>query len=84
MEFKILLSAQKTSSRTKTLHFRRANFNMLRAQMRGIPWEAFMDGKRACESWELFKNSLLEAQEQSILYLGKGRMQNERPPWLNQ
>lgn len=66
--FKILLSMLKTSSR---LNFGRANFSMLRAQMRGIPWEASMDGKRTCESWELFKNSPLETQEQSVPYEGE-------------
>lgn len=33
VEFKILLSTLKTSSRTKTQDFRRANFNTLRAQL---------------------------------------------------
>lgn len=41
VEFEILLSRLKTSSRTKTLDSGRANFNMLGAQMQGIPWEAF-------------------------------------------
>ncbi|PKU32242.1 rna-directed dna polymerase from mobile element jockey- hypothetical protein [Limosa lapponica baueri] len=35
LEFKILLSTLKTSSRTKTLDFRRANFKMLRSQLQG-------------------------------------------------
>ncbi|PKU31488.1 rna-directed dna polymerase from mobile element jockey-like [Limosa lapponica baueri] len=84
VEFKILPNTLKTSSRTKILDFRRTDFNTLRAQLRGIPWEASIDGKRACGCWELkFKNSLLEAQEQSIPYKGKGRRQNKRPPWLN-
>ena len=63
VEFKILPSMLKASSRTKILDFRRANFKMLRARLQGIPWEASMEGKGACECWELFKNSLLKAQE---------------------
>jgi len=82
VEFKIPVSTLRTSSRTKALDFRRASFNMLRAQMQEIPWEACMEGKGACECWEFLKNSLLEAQEQSIIYKGKGRL-NKRPPWLN-
>ena len=83
VEFKILTSTLKTSSRTKTLDFRRANFKMLRAQLRGIPWEASMEGKGACICWESFKNNLLETQEQSIPCKVKGRWQNKRPRWLN-
>ncbi|PKU30494.1 rna-directed dna polymerase from mobile element jockey-like [Limosa lapponica baueri] len=83
VDFKILPSTLKTSSRTKILDFTRADFNMLRAQLQGIPWEASVEGKGACECWELFKNSFLEAQEQSIPYKGKGRRQNKRPLWLD-
>lgn len=47
--FKSLLRMLKTSSRTKTLDFRSARGNMLRAQLRGIPWGACTEGKGACE-----------------------------------
>lgn len=62
VEFKIQLSALKTSSRTKTRDSGRTNFNMLRVQLWGIPWEVFMEGNRTCECWELFNSSLLEAK----------------------
>ena len=42
-----------------------------------------MDDKGASESWEFFKNSLLEAQSQFIPYKGKGSKRSKRPPWLN-
>lgn len=42
-----------------------------------------MEGKGVCECQELLKNSLLEAQEQSIPYQGKGGRQDRRPPCLN-
>jgi len=42
-----------------------------------------MDGKGDCECWEIFKNSLLETQQQSIHYQRKGERQKKRPPWLN-
>lgn len=48
VEFKILLSSLKTSSRTKTPNFRRPNFNMIRAQLQGVPWEASMEGEGTC------------------------------------
>ncbi|KAK4806872.1 hypothetical protein QYF61_012593 [Mycteria americana] len=77
VEFKILLHM------LKTLDFRRANFKMLRAQLRGIPWEASMEGKGACKCWELFKNSLLEAQEHLHPLQRERKKANKRPPWLN-
>ena len=57
VEIKILLSTLKTGSRTKTLNFRGADFNMLWAQMQWILWEASMEGKGACECWELLKSA---------------------------
>ncbi|KAK4807115.1 hypothetical protein QYF61_018456 [Mycteria americana] len=65
VEFKILLSTLKTSSRTKTMDFRRANFNMLRAQLQGIPWEASMEGKGASkkEAYRLWKGSQIAIED---------------------
>ena len=85
VEFGILLSVLKVSSKTRILDFRRANFSALRAQLGGIRWEASMDDIGASECWEVFKNSLLEAQSQFILYKGKGKGSkwSKRPPWLN-
>jgi len=61
VEYGILLSILKVSTKTKVLDFRRANFSSLRAQLGGIPWEASMEDKGAGECWEFFKNSFLEA-----------------------
>ncbi|KAK4826132.1 hypothetical protein QYF61_005284 [Mycteria americana] len=83
VEFGILLSMLKVSTKTKVLDFRRANFSSLRAQLGGIPWEASMEDKGASECWEFFKNALLEAQNQFIPFKGKGSRQSKRPPWLN-
>lgn len=55
------MSTLKTSRRIKALDFKRPDFNMLRAQLQGIPQEASMEGKGGKECWELFKNNLLEA-----------------------
>lgn len=76
LEFVILLSRLKTSNRTKTMNFRKASFSMLWAQLQGILWAASIEGNGPCESSELFKSSLLEAQEQFIPYKGKESLQN--------
>lgn len=86
-EFMILLSTLKTSSRTKTLNYRTANFNMLRVLLQGISWKASMEWMWAWKElvstgsyWELLRVTgtycLLQAQEQSLLYKGKGRRLN--------
>ncbi|KAK4806136.1 hypothetical protein QYF61_001059 [Mycteria americana] len=66
VDFKILLSTlKKTSSRTRTLDLRRANFKMLRAQLRGMPWEASMEGKGASkkEAYRLWKGSQIPIED---------------------
>ena len=83
VEFGILLSTLKVSTKTKVLDFRRANFSLLRVQLGGIPWEASMEDNGASECWEFFKNALLEAQNQSIPFKGKGSRRSKRPPGLN-
>ncbi|KAK4827691.1 hypothetical protein QYF61_020825 [Mycteria americana] len=66
VEFGILLSMLKVSSKTKVLDFRRANFSLLGAQLGGIPWEASMEDEGASKYWEFFKNTPLEAQKHFI------------------
>ena len=80
VEFGILLSTLKVSTKTKVLDFRRANFSLLRAQLGGILWKASMEDKGASECWEFFKNALLEAQKQFIPFKGKGSRQSKRLP----
>lgn len=50
------MSTLKTSSRTKSLNFRKANFNMLIFQLQGIPQKAFVEGKDAFDCRELFNS----------------------------
>ena len=80
VEVGILPSVLKVSSKTRVLDFRRSNFSALRAQLGGIRCQASMEYKGASESWEFFKNSLLEAQSQFIPYKGKGSKRSKSPP----
>lgn len=63
-EYEILLSTQKVSSKTKVLHFRRANISSLRAQLGGILWKSSMEHKDSSKCWEFFKSNALEAKNQ--------------------
>ena len=83
VEFGILLSMLKVSTKTKVLDLRRANFSSLRAHLGGTPWEASMEDKGVRECWDFFKNALLEAQKQFIPFKGKRSRRSKRPLWLN-
>ncbi|GAB0178838.1 P protein [Grus japonensis] len=72
VEFGILLSALKVSTKTKGLDFRRANISLLIAQLGGIPWEASMEDKGTRECREFFKSALLGTQNQFILLKALG------------
>lgn len=42
-----------------------------------------MEDTGASESWEFFRNALLEVQKQFIPFKGKGSRWSKRPPWFN-
>ena len=50
----------------RTLNFGRANFKLFNGLLAKIPWDAVLKGKDVEESWLLFKDDLLKAQEVSI------------------
>ena len=66
VEFKIFSVMTKKVSRVATLDFRRANFKLFRKLVSSIPWESAFEGLGVHECWSVFKNHLLEAQEQAI------------------
>lgn len=49
-----------------------------------VPWEAAMKGKDAQESWLIFKENFLRAQEQTILLDRKTGNSGRKPVWLSQ
>lgn len=49
-----------------------------------VPWEAAMKGKSAQESWLIFKENFLRAQEQTILLDRKAGNSGRRSVWLSQ
>ncbi|KFW65506.1 hypothetical protein AS28_00874, partial [Pygoscelis adeliae] len=72
------------NSRVRTLNLRKANFQLFRALVHGMPWETALRGKRVNESWEIFKNIFLRAQELSIAMCKKSGRGGRRPAWLSQ
>ncbi|GAB0208399.1 mitochondrial enolase superfamily member 1 [Grus japonensis] len=83
VEFKIVSVVRKKDSRVPTLDFRRANFKLFRELFSRVPWESAFEGLGVHECWSVFKNHLLEAQEQAIPLCCKSSKWGRRPAWLN-
>jgi len=56
-------AARRMRSKLATLDFRRADFGLLRDLRGRIPWDKGLEGRGAQESWSVFKDHLLQAQE---------------------
>ncbi|GAB0179421.1 hypothetical protein GRJ2_000407400 [Grus japonensis] len=63
VEFKILRAARRVHSKLTTLAFRRADFGLFRDLLGRLPWDKVLEGRGAQESWLVFKDHLLQAQE---------------------
>ena len=57
----ILKNEGLAKSRTRTLCFRTAKFQLLKELLRGIPWETVLKGMGTEQRWQLFKDTLLRA-----------------------
>ncbi|KFV01109.1 hypothetical protein N340_07767, partial [Tauraco erythrolophus] len=65
-----------------TLDFRRADFGLLRDLLGGVQWDKALEGRGAQESWLIFKDHLLQAQEGCIPTKKLGR-NARKPVWMN-
>ncbi|GAB0179147.1 hypothetical protein GRJ2_000380000 [Grus japonensis] len=83
VEFKILRAVRRVHSKLTTLDFRRADFGLFRDLLGRIPWDKARkeDGPR--KAWLVFKDRLLQAQEQCIPTKRKSSKNTKRPPWMN-
>ncbi|GAB0180871.1 hypothetical protein GRJ2_000552400 [Grus japonensis] len=66
VEFKILRAVRRVHSKLTALDFRRADFGLFRDLLGRVPWDKALKGRGAQESWSVFKDHLLQAQEQCI------------------
>ncbi|GAB0183107.1 hypothetical protein GRJ2_000776000 [Grus japonensis] len=64
VEFRILRAARRAHSKLTTLDFRRADFGLFRDLLGRVPWDKALEGRGAQDSWLVFKDHLLQAQEQ--------------------
>ncbi|GAB0179072.1 hypothetical protein GRJ2_000372500 [Grus japonensis] len=63
VEFKILRAVRRAHSKLTALDFRRADFGLFRDLLGSVPWDKALEGRGAQESWLVFKDHLLQAQE---------------------
>jgi len=63
VEFRILKAGRRVKSKLTTLDFRRADFGLFKDLLGRVPGDKVLDGNEAQESWSLFKDHLLQAQE---------------------
>ena len=83
MEFKILWAVRRAHSKLTTLDFRRAGFDLFRDLLGRLPLDIALEGRGAQESWIIFKDHLLQPQEQCILTKRKSGKTARRPAWMN-
>jgi len=57
------ISSQSHLEATTTLDFRRADFGLFGDLLGRVPWDKALEGRGVQESWLIFKNQLLQAQE---------------------
>ncbi|KFP90774.1 hypothetical protein N311_01836, partial [Apaloderma vittatum] len=65
-----------------TLDFSRADCALFKQFLGEIPWGRVLEGKRAQDSWLIFKDHFFQAQDQCIPGGRKSRKRARRPTWL--
>ncbi|KGL94878.1 hypothetical protein N301_02103, partial [Charadrius vociferus] len=76
-------AVRRAHSKLATMDFRRADFGLLRDLLGRIPWDKGLEGRGAQENWLIFKDHLLQAQEQCIPTKRKSGKNARRPAWMN-
>ena len=83
VEFSILGGGTRGNSRTATLDFRRADFELFRRLVGRVPWGSVLESKGVQDGWLLFKKEVLKAQEQAVPLSRKMSRCGRRPAWMN-
>ena len=82
VEFVISRDVGLAKSGVRTLNFGRANFKLFNGLLAKIPWDAVLKEKDVEESWLLFQDALLKAQEVSIPLNKKVGRRDRKPARL--
>ena len=84
VEFSILGDVRRVTSKTAVLNVQRADFDLFRTLVAGVPWESLLKGKGVQEAWTLLKMEILKVQEQGVPECRKVSHRGRRPVWMNQ
>lgn len=82
LEFSVIRPVRSGVSKTATLDFQRANFDLLRRLVGRVHREAVLKGKGFQDGWLFFKKEFAKAQEQ-VLPMCQKMSQRQRLAWLN-
>ena len=63
LDISILAEPRRGVSRTATLDFWKADFNLFRTMVERVPWEVDLESVGAQEGWENIKEVILKVQE---------------------
>ena len=83
VEFWILAGVRRGNSKTATLDFRRADFELFRRLVGRVPCGSVLESKGVQDGWLLFKKEVLKAQEQAVPLSRKMSRCGRRPAWMN-
>jgi len=83
MGFTVLRKMSQAKSKVRTLHFRKANFELFKELGNRTPWETALRDKGTEHSWQIFKDVFHRVQELSIPRCKKSGKEGKRPAWLS-
>ena len=66
LEFSVLGDVRSVTSKTALLNFQRADFDLFRPLVAGVPWESRLKGKGVQEACMLLKMEILKVKEQAV------------------
>ena len=82
VELSILGRVRRGNSKTATLDFQRADFELFIKLVEGVPWDSVLQSKGVQDGWLLFKKEVLKVQEQAVPLCCMVSRQG-RPVWRN-
>jgi len=83
LEFMILRNKGLAESGIRTLIFSRVKFQLFNKLLDEILWKTVLRNIGMEESWQLFKDTFLKAQELSIIQHRKSSAGGKKPAWLS-
>jgi len=79
VQLTMLRGMGQVKTKARTLNVRRANFQLFKELVDGIPWETAFRDKGAEENWQLFKDVFRRLEELSIPTCNKSGKEGRRP-----